>query len=152
MLKWTVKARRQRYLQGLDNPELPSAQEQEMVKQRLKTSGLMLQDEDDQYNSPPCENFADHSLLQQLESLKDSSSGFHTPKRVTSTRTSVNLLKTPDSTTSQQYSSTLPTFDVEDSPSSLMPGRPSRVLLPKGLQDAYFKNPRYLTNNHMLFG
>ncbi|CAD7086581.1 unnamed protein product [Hermetia illucens] len=45
-----------------------------------------------------------------------------------------------------QYATTLPTFDAEYSPCSLVPG-PMLALRGIGIADSYFEKPRYLSNN-----
>ncbi|XP_061387024.1 uncharacterized protein LOC133321932 [Musca vetustissima] len=117
-------------------------------------------DKENQYTSTPLHptsrSFND-SPSRKLDSLKDLSNilaeplAFHSPKRLSLHKSSPSLLKTPEpqsqplrSAMPANYASTLPTFDVEYSPCSLIPG-PILALRGVGIPDSYFEKPRYIT-------
>ncbi|XP_073827869.1 uncharacterized protein [Musca autumnalis] len=118
-------------------------------------------DKENQYTSTPLHPSSrsfNESPSRKLDSLKDLSNilaeplAFHSPKRLSLHRSSPSLLKTPEPQAPQQprsnmpsnYASTLPTFDVEYSPCSLIPG-PLLALRGVGIPDSYFEKPRYIT-------
>ncbi|XP_011291228.1 uncharacterized protein LOC101899348 [Musca domestica] len=174
MLKWAVNGPRQTYMQSTEHLNLPSSVEAQpgltqAQRRRLKRKSSDVSclrprtswhDKENQYTSTPLHPNSrsfNESPSRKLDSLKDLSNilaeplAFPSPKRLTLHKTSPSLLKTPEplpqaprSTMPSNYASTLPTFDVEYSPCSLIPG-PLLALRGVGIPDSYFEKPRYIT-------
>ncbi|EDV32863.1 uncharacterized protein Dana_GF22246 [Drosophila ananassae] len=147
MLKWAVNQPRNSYLAkelalgmetGLAEPKGSSYSEFHALRGKLKRKSLSAivpgQGKENQMTSTP---LPASSLLPRTPLLKDLSNILATPTP------QVELGAASATQGAPKYACTLPTFEAEYSPSSVIPG-PLIALRGVGIPDSYFEKPRYL--------